>query len=97
MDYVDHQQRKEIMIKLLGKKLLVKRIEEDTKTAAGIVLTGEQEGPAKGIVQVAGEDSEINQGDTILFPKAGVNKVKILGEDLLLLTDDHVLCIIEED
>jgi len=95
---VDHVQEQENqMIKLLGKKLFVQRIKEDMKTAAGILLTGERDGPAKGIVVYAGNESEVDVGDIVYFPKSNASPIKILDEEFLLLTDAGLICITPQE
>jgi len=81
----------------LGKRVLVKRVEEEAKTASGIIIPDNaKEKPLRGkIVAVSKEVSEIKDGDEVLFAKYGGTEVKIQGEEYLVLNTDDVLGIIK--
>ena len=84
-------------IKPLHDRVLVKRVEEVTKTAGGIIIPDTaKEKPSEGIVEAVGngfraEDGKIvpmsvKEGDKVLFGKWSGTEVKIEGEPLLLPT-----------
>lgn len=81
----------------LGKRVLVKRVEEEAKTATGIIIPDNaKEKPLRGkIVAVSKELSEIKDGDEVLFAKYGGTEVKFNGEEFLVLNIDDVLGIIK--
>ena len=91
----------------LHDRVLVRRVEEATKTAGGIIIPDTaaekpQEGEvvAVGTGARGGEDMEIvpmdvKVGDKILFGKWGGTEVKIDGEDLLIMKESDVMGVIE--
>jgi chaperonin GroES len=94
-------------LKPLGDRLIVRAIEEEEKTASGLVLPDTaKEKPQKGEVIAVGdgrfdEDGDkripldVSQGDTVLYSKYGGTEIKVDGEDLLVLRESDVLAKIE--
>ncbi len=89
----------------LGDRVLVKRVEEETKTKGGIIIPDTaKEKPQEGEVVAVGPGArndkgetvalDVKAGDRILFGKWGGTEVKIDGEDLLILKESDVLGII---
>ena len=94
-------------IKPIGQRVLVKRLEAETKTAGGIVLPDSaQEKPQEAeIVSLGtggkddnGKDIEfaVAVGDTVLISKYGGTDVKVDGEDLLILNESDILGIVSK-
>lgn len=92
-------------IRPLGDRILVKRIEEEEKSAGGIIIPDSaKEKPQEGKVVAVGkgkmlEDGkmvplEVKEGDRILFGKYAGTDVKIEGEEHLIMREDDVLGII---
>jgi len=90
----------------LQDRILVQRVEEETKTKGGIIIPDTaKEKPAEGKVAAVGngkigEDGkrvalEIKKGDRILFGKYSGTEVKIEGEEYLIMREDDVLGVIE--
>jgi len=90
----------------LHDRVLVKRVEQDQKTAGGIIIPDSaQEKPMEGKVVAAGsghksEDGtitalDVKSGDNILFGKWSGTEVKIDGDDLLIMKESDILGIIE--
>ncbi|GAB5458489.1 MAG: co-chaperone GroES [Henriciella sp.] len=90
----------------LGDRVLVRRVEEATKTAGGIIIPDTAtEKPQEGEVIAVGsgaigDDNErvpldVKKGDKILFGKWGGTEVKIDGEDLLIMKESDIMGIIE--
>lgn len=90
----------------LQDRILVQRVEEETKTKGGIIIPDTaKEKPAEGkIVAVgsgkSGDDGkriplELKEGDRILFGKYSGTEVKVEGEEYLIMREDDVLGIIE--
>ena len=89
----------------LHDRVLVKRVEEEAKTAGGIIIPDTaKEKPQEGeIVAVGsgarGDDNEIiplevKAGDRVLFGKWSGTEVKIDGEDLLIMKESDIMGII---
>ena len=90
----------------LGDKILVKRVEAETKTKSGIVLPDSaKEKPKRGKVVAVGTGKRLDDGSTaafsvkigneVLFTSYGGTEVKIDGEELLIMTEDDVLAVVE--
>ena len=93
-------------IRPLNDRILVKRLEEEEKTAGGIIIPDSaKEKPAEGeIVAVgpgkmndAGERAamDVQVGDRVLFSKYGGTDVKLDGDDFLIMREDDILGVIE--
>jgi chaperonin GroES len=91
----------------LHDRVLVRRIEEDQKTAGGIIIPDTaKEKPMQGeIVAVGGghiqEDGstrplDVKAGDHVLFGKWSGTEVKIDGEELLIMKESDILGILED-
>ena len=89
----------------LGDRVLVKRVEEESKTKGGIIIPDTakekpQEGEVVSVGPGARDDSgkvnalELKAGDRILFGKWSGTEVKIDGEDLLILKESDVLGVL---
>lgn len=85
------------MLKPLGDRVVVKRIEEEAKTKGGIVLPDTaKEKPQKGKVVAVGSGRtldngtkvplEVKEGDTVVFAKYGGTEIEIDGEEYIILT-----------
>ena len=90
----------------LHDRVLVRRIEEDEKTAGGIIIPDTaKEKPQQGEVVATGsgargDDNEIvpldvKAGDKILFGKWSGSEVKIDGEELLIMKESDILGIVD--
>jgi chaperonin GroES len=85
-------------IKPLGKRVVVKALEQEQKTEGGIYLpeTASKEKPQQGEVTAVGDEFKgVKIGDKVVFAKYGGTEIKIEGEDYLVLGEDDVLGIIE--
>jgi chaperonin GroES len=87
-------------------RVLVRRIEEDTKTSGGIIIPDTaKEKPLQGEVIAVGPGArdetgklvplEVKAGDRVLFGKWSGTEVKIDGEELLILKESDILGILE--
>ena len=90
----------------LQDRVLIRRIEQEDKTAGGIIIPDTaKEKPQEGEViavgsGVRGEDGKIHPldvkaGDRILFGKWSGSEVKIDSEDLIIMKESDILGIIE--
>ncbi len=89
----------------LHDRVVVRRVDEDTKSAGGIIIPDTaQEKPMQGeIIAVGngarGDDNEIvpldvKKGDKVLFGKWSGTEVKIDGEDLLIMKESDIMGVI---
>ena len=94
-------------IRPLHDRILVKRLEEETKTAGGLFIPdAAKEKPiqAKVIAVGAGKRDkdgklhalDVKAGDLILFSKYSGSEVKIDGEEHLIMREDDILAVIEK-
>lgn len=92
-------------IRPLHDRIVVRRTEEEQKTAGGILLPGSaQEKPQQGEVIAVGKgqitDSgvrplEVQVGDKVLFGQYAGQAVKVDGEELLIMKESDVLGVLE--
>jgi chaperonin GroES len=80
----------------LGKRVLVKRVEEATTTMSGIIIPDNaKEKPSRGeVVAVSKEVETIENGNQVLFGKYTGNEVSFEGEKYIVLDIDDVFGII---
>lgn len=81
----------------LGKRVLVKRLEEANMTSSGIIIPDSaQEKPSRGeVVAVSKEVSELSCGNVVLFAKFAGNEVAIGADKYLVLDIDDIFGIIK--
>ena len=90
----------------LHDRVVVKRLEEDTKTAGGIIIPDTaKEKPQQGEVVAVGPGARDDQGKVValdvkpgdrgLFGKWSGTEVKIDGEDLLIMKESDILGVLE--
>ena len=91
----------------LHDRVLVRRVEEEEKTAGGIIIPDTaKEKPSQGEVVAVGpgardEDGkrvamDVEAGDRILFGKWSGTEVKVDGEDLLIMKESDIMGVIVE-
>jgi chaperonin GroES len=94
-------------VRPLHDRVLIKRVEEETKTAGGIVLPGTAaEKPSRGnVIAVGGgkllengdiRSLDVKEGDQVLFGKYSGSEVKVDGEDYIIMREDEIMAVIEE-
>ncbi len=92
-------------IKPLGQRVLVKRIEAETKTAGGLFLPDTaKEKPQEALVIALGTggrddkgaliDFTVKENDRVLISKYGGTEIKMGGEDYLILSESDILAIL---
>ncbi|MEQ1866799.1 MAG: co-chaperone GroES [Micropepsaceae bacterium] len=90
----------------LGDRVVVKRVQEETKTAGGIIIPDTaQEKPQEGEVVSVGPGArdekgdrivpEVKAGDRILFGKWSGTEVKVDGQDLLIMKESDIMGVLE--
>jgi chaperonin GroES len=93
-------------VRPLNDRVLVKRLEEETKTAGGLFIPeSAKEKPTRGKIIAAGNGKsnddgvrkalDVKAGDTILFGKYAGTEIKLDGEDLIIMREDDILAVIE--
>jgi chaperonin GroES len=93
-------------IRPLHDRVIVRRVEEERKSAGGIVIPDTAaEKPTQGEVIAVGngriqDDGEVRPldvkaGDKILFGKYSGTEVKVNGEDLLVMKEDDIMGVLE--
>ena len=91
----------------LHDRVVVKRIEEESKTAGGIIIPDTaKEKPSQGEVVAVGPGGrdeagklipiDLKTGDKVLFGKWSGTEVKIDGEDLLIMKESDIMGVIEQ-
>lgn len=92
-------------IKPLNDRVIVKRVEEEQKTAGGIIIPDTaKEKPQEGEVVAAGpgkrgDDGKriamaVKEGDRILFGKYAGTEIKVDGEEHIFMREDDILGIL---
>jgi chaperonin GroES len=81
----------------LGERILVKRVEEEKKTASGIIIPDNaKEKPSKGeTVAISLKVENIAVGDVVVFGKYGGTEISIDGVTYLVLDQKDVLGVLK--
>ena len=90
----------------LNDRVIVKRLDQETKTASGLIIPdAAAEKPDQGVVQAVGngkrDDSgkinalDVKVGDKVLFGKYAGQTVKVDGEELLVMREEDIMAIVE--
>ena len=94
-------------IRPLHDRVIVRREEEEQKTAGGILLPGSaQEKPNRGEVVAVGSGRvldngvvravDVNVGDVVVFGQyAGNDKIDVDGEELIILSESDIKAVVE--
>lgn len=93
-------------VKPLRDRLIVKRIEEETTSAGGIVIPdAAKEKSSEGRVVAVGKgveledgtirELEVEVGDRVFFGKYAGTEIAIHGEKHLIMREDDILCVFE--
>ncbi|MCS7040715.1 MAG: co-chaperone GroES [Caldilineales bacterium] len=83
----------------LGARVLIRPLEQENRTASGIILPETaKEKPQTGLVVAIGDDESIKvkEGDKVLFPKYSGTEVKLNGVDYLLMDSNDILARLVE-
>ena len=92
-------------IRPLNDRILVKRLEQEEKTAGGIIIPDSaKEKPAEGEIIAVGPGKmnkagervamDVQAGDRVLFSKYGGTDVKFDGQDYLIMREDDILGVL---
>ena len=85
-----------INFKPLGKRILVKRVEEPTTTASGIIIPDNaKEKPSQGkVVAISKEIEDVKVEDVVVFGKYSGSELSVDGNDYLILDIKDALGVI---
>ena len=92
-------------IRPLHDRILVKRIDEEEKTAGGIIIPDTaQEKPQEGKVVAVGPGKrgddgsvtpmDVKKGDRVLYGKWSGTEVKIDGEDMMIMSESDIMGVV---
>jgi chaperonin GroES len=90
----------------LHDRVVVRRVEEDKKTAGGIIIPETaQEKPMQGEIIAVGDGArddagkliplDVKVGDVVLFGKWSGTEVKIDGQELLIMKESDIMGVLE--
>ena len=96
----------EVKIRPLHDRVIVRRLEEERKTAGGIVIPDTaKEKPSEGEIVAVGPGArdengklvalDVKVGDRVLFGKWSGTEVKIDGEELLIMKETDIMGVLE--
>ncbi len=94
-------------IRPLADKVLVERVEAESKTAGGIVLPDTaKEKPQRGKVVSVGEgkmledgtrrEVQVKKGDLVLFTSYAGTEIKVDGKEYLIMDESDIMAVIEK-
>lgn len=94
-----------MQVRPLQDRVLVERLEEETKTAGGIIIPdNNKEKPAQGKVVAVGpgyrnQDGSfaaltVKEGETVVFGKYTGTEVKVEGKDYLVMREEDILAVL---
>ena len=95
-----------LTVKPLQDRVLIKRVEEETKTIGGIIIPdNHKEKPAQGEVIAVGagyrlndgtiKALEVKKGDKVLFGKYSGTEVKVAGDNYIIMKEDEIFGILQ--
>jgi chaperonin GroES len=90
----------------LHDRVVVRRVEEDTKTAGGIIIPDSaQEKPQQGEIIAVGPGArdesgkivplDVKKGDKVLFGKWSGTEVKLDGKELLIMKESDIMGVLD--
>ena len=90
----------------LHDRVVVRRLDEETKTAGGIIIPETaQEKPSQGEIVAVGSGArgddgkivalDVKVGDRVIFGKWSGTEVKIDGQDLLIMKESDIMGVVE--
>ena len=93
-------------IRPLHDRVIIKRLDSETKSAGGIVLPDSAaEKPSRGRVVAVGNGKlldngevralDLKVGDEVLFGKYSGSEVKVDGDELIVMREDEIMAVIE--
>jgi chaperonin GroES len=98
---------KNVSVRPLHDKILVRRDEAQTKTDSGIYLPEtSKDKPKTGVIQAVGTGAlntetgeriplSVKKGDKIIFSSYAGTEIKLDGQELLIMSEDDILAVID--
>ena len=94
-------------IRPLHDRVIIRRLEEERKSAGGIVIPDSAaEKPVRGEIVAVGKGKILDNGDVraldvkvgnkVLFGKYSGTEVKVEGEDLVVMREDDIMAVLED-
>jgi len=95
------------MIKPVRDRIIIKPASVEKQTATGLYIpdTASKTGPEKGTVISVGSGRltesgvlivpQVSEGDVVLYARGTGIKTKVDGEDIVVLTEEQILAIVE--
>ena len=95
-----------MQVRPLQDRVIIERLEEETKTAGGIIIPDNHtEKPAQGKVVAVGtgyrnqdgtiRELDVKAGDKVLFGKYAGTEVKVEGNDYLIMKESDIFAVIQ--
>jgi chaperonin GroES len=102
----NRKEKDKMSLRPLQDRILVKRVEEETKTAGGLFIPETaKEKPQRGEIVAAGNGKkteegkvlplDVKVGDKVLFGKYSGTEIKVDGEEYLIMREDDILAVVE--
>ena len=96
---------KKLKFRPLHDRVVVRRVDSEAKTAGGIILPDTaQEKPSEGEIIAVGSGArdevgklvplDVKSGDKVLFGKWSGTEIKINGEELLIMKESDIMCVL---
>lgn len=93
-------------IRPLHDRVIIKRVEEETTSAGGIIIPdAAKEKPSKGTVVAVGNGKvlangdlrpmAVTVGDIVIFGKFSGTEFKAAGEELIYMNEDEIIGVVE--
>ena len=86
----------------LGERVVLKQLAAEEKTKSGIILTSEaQEKPTEAFVIAVGPGTddvkmEVEEGQTVIYSQYAGSKVKLDGEEYIIVKQSDILAIVKK-
>jgi chaperonin GroES len=104
---VEHRKEHEVKLHPLHDKVIVKRLEAETKTKGGIVLPDSaKEKPKRGKIVAVGEGKrmetgelvklDVKVGDEVIFSSFAGTEITVGDEEVLVMSQDDILAILKK-
>jgi chaperonin GroES len=88
------------MIRPLGARVLVRPLEEESRTSSGLFIPDTaKEKPQTGEVVAVGDEEDVIKvkvGQKVLFPKYTGTDINLDGADHIIMESDDILAVLEE-
>jgi chaperonin GroES len=97
---------KKVNIRPLHDRVVLRRLEQETKSSGGIVIPDSaSEKPSKGVILAVGPGKTLDNGtvkalsvkvgDNVVFGKYSGNEIKVDNEEVIVMREDDIMGIIE--